>query len=97
MFWWNTKPSTLERVVDADGLARDLLAVPEDGQVGAEVRERAVGPPRRLEAWSLTSRLPGVPTGWTGAVWPSPTKTTVSKPAATVTAPPSRNRTSPGG
>ena len=56
----------LERVVDPDRLARDLLAVLVDREVGAEVGERAVGSPRRLEAEFLTSRLSGVPTGWTG-------------------------------
>ena len=39
------------------------------------------------KSWTLRSRLPGVPMGRTGAVCPSPTKTTASKLAAAVTAP----------
>ena len=84
-----------ERVVDADDLARDLLAVAVDGQVGAEVGEGAVGARGDAKSWTLTRRLSGVPMGRTGAVWPSPTKTTVSKPLATVSAPPARKSTSP--
>ena len=90
------EPLDLERIVDPDVLARDLPAVLEHGQVGHEVGGLAVGEhaaPAKL--LTLTSRLSGVPTGWTGAVWPSPTNTTVSKPRTTVTAPPTRNRIEP--
>ena len=57
VFWWKTKPSTLQRVVDADRLARDLLAVLVDGQVGPEVRERAVGAAGRLEVDVLDQQV----------------------------------------
>ena len=49
----------LERVVDADGLARDLLAVLVDREVGAVVGERAVGALRGREAEDLDQQVVG--------------------------------------
>ena len=70
-----------QRVVDPDDLARHLLAVAIDGEVGAEVGERAVGAPGRREVVDLDQQVARRADGArTGALWPSPTNTTVSKP-----------------
>ena len=50
-----------QRIVDADRLARDLLSIAIDGQVGPEVRERTVGTPGRLEAEVLDQHVAGRP------------------------------------
>ena len=68
----------LERVVDADDLARDLLTVLVHGEVRPEVGEVAGGVPGRLEVDVPDEQVVGVPTAWTGALSPSPKKTTVS-------------------
>ena len=86
----------LERVVDADDLARDLLRRSVHGEVGPEVGEGAVRSCRRLEVDVLDEQVVGRAHGLhrRGLALAQEDDGLVAE-AAVVTAPPARNRISP--